>query len=68
MRLWALSEGVPFLDLTPVFRRAINSNKNLNWELDEHWNVSGHQVAADSIASWLYDQQVFSFVKSASRK
>lgn len=66
MRLWALSEGVSFLDLTPVFREAIKSNKNLNWELDGHWNHLGHQVAANAIASWLDGQQVFSFMKSKS--
>jgi hypothetical protein len=66
MRLWALSEGVSFLDLTPVFREAIKSNKNLNWELDGHWNHLGHQVAANAIAAWLDDQQVFSFMKSKS--
>ena len=64
MRLWSLSEGVSFLDLTPVFREAIKSNRNLNWELDGHWNHLGHQVAANAIASWLDDQQVFSFIKS----
>jgi lysophospholipase L1-like esterase len=64
MKLWTLSEGVSFLDLTPVFREAIKSNKNLNWELDGHWNHLGHEVAANAIASWLDDQQVFSFMKS----
>jgi len=66
MRLWALSEGILFLDLTPVFREAIKSNKNLNWELDGHWNNRGHQVAANAIAAWLEYQQVFSFMKSKS--
>ena len=63
MRLWALSEEVLFLDLTPVFREAVKSNKSLNWELDDHWNPRGHEVAAAAIASWLKDQQVFSFIK-----
>lgn len=66
MRLWALSEEVLFLDLTPVFREAVKSNKSLNWELDDHWNPRGHEVAAAAIASWLNDQQVFSFIKSKS--
>lgn len=63
MLLWARSEGVPFLDLTPVFRKAIQSNGNLNYELDGHWNDLGHQIAAEAIASWLLNEQVFSFVK-----
>ena len=67
MRLWTLSKGIPFLDLTPVFREAIRSNKNLNWDLDGHWNHMGHQVAANAIASWLDAQHVFSFMKSNSQ-
>ena len=63
MRLWTLSEGISFLDLTPVFREAIKSNKNLYWELDGHWNHLGNQVAANAIASWLDNQQVFSFIR-----
>ena len=63
MRIWALSEGIPFLDLTPVFREAAKSKKSLNWELDGHWNHRGHQVAANAIASWLEGQQVFSFTE-----
>jgi lysophospholipase L1-like esterase len=64
MRLWARLEGVPFLDLTVAFRTAIHENANVDWELDDHWNRLGHQVAAKAIASWLNDQQVFSFMKS----
>ena len=59
----ASSEGIPFLDLTPVFREAMKSNESMNWELDGHWNNSGHQVAANAIASWFVDRQVFSFMK-----
>ena len=66
MLLWTRSEGVPFLDLTSVFRMSIQSNNNFNWELDGHWNDLGHELASKAIASWLYDQQVFSFVKRQS--
>ena len=65
MRSWTSSEGIPFLDLTPVFRDAIKSNESMNWDLDDHWNNLGHQVAANAIASWLVDQQVFSFMKDS---
>jgi lysophospholipase L1-like esterase len=63
MRLWASLEAVPFLDLTPIFRKAIEQDKNLYYPLDGHWNYLGHKVAANAIASWLYNQQVFSFIK-----
>ncbi len=66
MGLWAVSEGVPFLDLTPVFREAVKSAGKLNYELDGHWNHRGHQVASKAIASWLTQQQVFSFIKTES--
>ena len=66
MRLWASSEAVPFLDLTPIFRKAIELDKNLYYPLDGHWNYLGHKVAANAIASWLYNQQVFSFIKEQS--
>lgn len=63
LRQWTTDRGVPFLDLTPILRRANLSGQALNFELDEHLNNSGHQVVADAIASWLSDQQVFSFAK-----
>jgi lysophospholipase L1-like esterase len=63
MRLWALSENVSFLDLTPAFREAAKSHRNLNYELDGHWNPWGHQVAANAIGSWLTERQIFSFMK-----
>lgn len=60
MRLWATTNGVPFLDLTPIFRKEAQS-KVLNYELDGHWNSSGHTVAAHAITSWLQTENVFSF-------
>jgi lysophospholipase L1-like esterase len=63
LRLWADEKGVPYLDLTPTFRKAFQANKDLNFPLDGHWNNLGHQVAAGAIASWLSDQKVFSFIR-----
>lgn len=63
VKLWAESTRVPFLDLTPVFREAIKSRKNLVWKLDGHWNPRGHQVAANAIASWIEREKIFSFVE-----
>ena len=64
LRLWAKDIEVPFLDLTPEFRMAIKTDKNLNWELDGHWNNNGHQVAAKAIESWLSNTQVYSFINN----
>jgi hypothetical protein len=63
LRQWTKENDVPYLDLTPILRKVIQSNQNLNYELDGHWNNIGHQVAAEAIASWLSDQQVFLFIK-----
>ena len=62
LRSWSESAKVPFLDLTPVFREAVLENRDLNWKLDGHWTSAGHEVAAEAIAEWLSDGQVFSFV------
>ena len=66
LRLWANEKAIPYLDLTPTFRKAVQVNDNLNFVLDGHWNNPGHQVAAGAIASWLSDQKVFSFIKHKS--
>jgi lysophospholipase L1-like esterase len=67
LRQWTRAKGIAYLDLTPILRKAVRVNKNLNFELDGHWNNLGHQVAAKAIESWLSDQKVFSFVKNKSR-
>jgi len=64
LRSWTAEKDVPFLDLTPIFRKAIQSSKNLNYELDPHWSILGHQIAAGAIAAWLVDQEVFSFIQN----
>lgn len=63
MMRWATSRDVPFLDLTSAFRRAA-SLRILNYEYDGHWNRNGHQVAADTIAAWLVEDNVFSFLET----
>jgi lysophospholipase L1-like esterase len=62
LRAWSEAAGVPFLDLTPVFREAVCSNDNLNYRLDGHWTAEGHAVAAEGIAEWLSAGKVYSFV------
>jgi hypothetical protein len=66
VKLLAKEKKVPYLDLVPVFRKAIQLDKNLNWELDQHWNNLGHQVAAEAIISWLSNEQVFTFIRNES--
>jgi len=61
LALWANKKKIPYLDLTPTFRKAVQANSNLNFVLDGHWNNAGHQVAAEAIAAWLSDQKVFSY-------
>lgn len=60
----AAQANVPFLDLTPVFRAAVEGDELLNWELDGHWTPAGHAVASQAIADWLVGEQVFSFLNN----
>ena len=52
---WASeSEGLPFLDLVPVFREAIQSAPEpLNFAIDPHWTPAGHELAAGAIQAWM---------------
>lgn len=63
MRQWAEAAGVPFLDLTPVFREAVKSDTGLDFVHDLHWTPRGHRVAADAIFDWLTTRKVFSFIQ-----
>ena len=58
---WAVQQRIPFLDLTPEFRKQIQTGKVLYWPLDGHWNAAGHSIAATAIANWLRTGNVFSF-------
>ena len=50
----ALSHGIHFLDLHPVFESTFaNTRKKFNVESDNHWNVYGHQVVAHTIFEYL---------------
>lgn len=51
---WSRSVGVPYLDLTDEFRKAVKMHKKaIYYPLDGHWTPLGHQIATDSIAKWL---------------
>ena len=56
LAVWASSHGVPFLDLTVVFRAAIRGAEGtLNYPVDGHWTARGHEIAADAVYRWLED-------------
>lgn len=48
---WCDREGVPFLDLLPVFRSA--NRGPLHHLRDSHFNAMGNRVAGEAIADWL---------------
>jgi len=62
---WTKQSNVPFLDLTPTFRRAIEHEHDLNWKLDGHWTPKGHRVAAQAMMEWLSSGRAFSFIGSS---
>jgi len=43
--------GLPFLDMSPTFRAR---GKEVRFEHDFHWNVAGHQQAAELLAPFLF--------------
>ena len=60
---WTFKNQLPFLDLTPVFRKKIIKNTHLNYALDGHWTPDGHKIAGTAISNWIETNQVFSFIK-----
>lgn len=63
---WASANDVPFLDLAPALREAIDRGGELNYKLDGHWNVQGHRSAGAAILKWLQDDAVFSALSDKS--
>lgn len=50
--------GIPNLDLTPIFRDRGNlGGESLYLERDGHWNANGHKVAAESLFSWIRENE-----------
>jgi lysophospholipase L1-like esterase len=58
LAVWAQSEGLPYLDLTPALRREVRGRR-LELALDGHWNAEGHKVAAKLMAEWIRKEKVF---------
>ena len=52
LAIWANSAGLPLLDLTDPLRSAARSGEIPWFWGDTHWNETGHDVAARSLADW----------------
>ncbi len=53
----AQQNGIHFIDLHPVFQDDFAKNHQLfNFEVDGHWNVYGHRVAAHAIFQYIKDR------------
>jgi len=50
---FAEDQGVAFLNLTPAFREAAATGVELYYPFDSHWNQQGHELAAQTIASYI---------------
>lgn len=53
---WTTKRDVPYLDLTPSLRNEVRNKIPINYELDGHWNASGHIAAANIIRGWMVEQ------------
>lgn len=50
----AKAQGIPFLDLHPVFAQDFAlTRRTFSFPSDAHWNVHGHAVAANAVARFL---------------
>ncbi|MBM4383049.1 MAG: SGNH/GDSL hydrolase family protein [Deltaproteobacteria bacterium] len=47
---WAESQGIDFLDTTPVLRREVEAGSHPYLLDDVHWNERGHELAAELIS------------------
>jgi len=51
LEAFAVKEGIPYLDMTPAFRRS--GVGQLYFAFDGHWTTRGHAVVADTLARFL---------------
>jgi hypothetical protein len=49
-------ENIPFLDLQPAFRRAINAGNKCSFTIDYHWNSYGNNLASVELSRFLLDR------------
>jgi hypothetical protein len=50
---FAQDQELAFLNLTPTFREAAATGVELYYPFDSHWNQQGHDLAAQTIASYM---------------
>ena len=43
------AQGIPVVNLMPVFRNATEQRQRLYWQDDTHWNDAGIRLAAEEI-------------------
>lgn len=60
---WAAYNQVPFLDLTPALREAVQQPAQLTYPLDGHFTPAGHAAAAKIIRQWIMEKKVFPFAE-----
>ena len=49
--------NIPVIDLKPIFQ-AHDNNNSLYFEVDGHWTVAGHALAAEAIHSYLNESGI----------
>lgn len=49
----ASKQGVPCVDLTPLFRNQTKRGQKLYFDQDPHWNEQGHRLAAEGLMPYL---------------
>jgi hypothetical protein len=50
---FAADHDIAFLDLSPTFQATAGAGAQLYYPYDTHWNQSGHDLAAETIAAYL---------------
>jgi lysophospholipase L1-like esterase len=57
---FASENGLPILDLTPIFRDIVvkNGPTDFAYPCDGHWNPRGHEVAAEAIAKFIEEKSL----------
>jgi lysophospholipase L1-like esterase len=62
MRTLSMREGISFLDLTPTFRAYRDEHQleapYFSYPHDGHWSKLGHMLAAETLATYLREQQL----------
>ena len=57
MNVMAKERGIPVIDQADYIRRQGAQTKDARWMHDGHWNLAGHQWAAESLLEYLKENQ-----------